>query len=93
MRARSLRDYDAFADAVRERGDLIAGDALQRPATARTVRPRHPPGHRRLFAESAEQLGGFDLIDVPDLDVAVDLARLLPRECSVEVRPTLGIDI
>ena len=93
VRARSLRDYDAFADAVRERGDLIAGDALQRPATARTVRRDTRLVTDGPFAESAEQLGGFYLIDVPDLDVAVDLARLLPRECSVEVRPTLGIDI
>jgi hypothetical protein len=93
-RARSLRDYNAFADAVRQRGDLIVGDALHRPDTARTVQP----GSTRLvtdgpFAEVAEQLGGFYLIDVPDLDVAVELARLLPRECRVEVRPTLGIEV
>jgi hypothetical protein len=94
VRARSFRDYRAFADAVRERGDLIVGDALQRPGTARTVQA----GEGRLvtdgpFAEAAEQIGGFYLIDVPDLETAVELARLLPRECSVEVRPTLGIQV
>jgi hypothetical protein len=45
------------------------------------------------FAEATEQIGGFYLIDVPDLDIAVELAKLLPRECNVEVRPTLGIQV
>ncbi len=94
LRARSLRDYNAFADAVRQRGDLVAGDALHRPETARTVQP----GSSRLvtdgpFAETVEQIGGFYLIDVPDLRTAVDLAKLLPSECLVEVRPTLGIEV
>ncbi len=94
VRERSFRDYNAFANAVRKRGSLIVGDALHRPETARSVQP----GEARLvtdgpFAEAAEQIGGFYLIDVPDLDIAVELARLLPRECSVEVRPTLGIQV
>jgi hypothetical protein len=94
LRARSLRDYTAFAAAVRRRGRLLVGDALTRPETARTVRP----GESRIvtdgpFAETVEQLGGFYLIDVADLDTAVDLARLLPRECVVEVRATLGIEV
>ncbi len=94
LRARSLRDYNAFAEAVRRRGRLVVGDALTRPETARTVRP----GGSRIvtdgpFTETVEQLGGFYLIDVPDLDTAVDLARLLPRECVVEVRATLGIEV
>jgi hypothetical protein len=66
LRARSFRDYNAFADAVRQRGNLLAGDALHRPETARTVQP----GASRLvtegpFAETVEQIGGFYLIDVP----------------------------
>jgi hypothetical protein len=94
LRARSFGDYNAFADAVRERGTLVTGDALQRPEAARTVQV----GRSRLvtdgpYAETAEQIGGFYLIDVPDLDTAVSLARLLPRECFAEVRPTLGIEV
>ena len=94
VRARSLRDYNAFADAVRRRGSLVVGDALHRPETARTVQA----GTSRFvtdgpFAESTEQIGGFYLIDVPDLDTAVTLAKLLPRECVVEIRPTLGIQV
>jgi hypothetical protein len=33
------------------------------------------------------------VIDLPDMDTAVELARLLPREHRVEVRRTLGIDV
>jgi hypothetical protein len=94
VRDRSFRDYRAFADAVRERGAIVIGDALQRPETARSVRR----GESRLvtdgpYAETVEQLAGFYLVDLPDLETAVELARLLPRECVVEVRPTLGIEV
>jgi len=93
-RGRYFHDYHAFADAIRACGAMIAGDALQRPESARTLQP----GAARMvtdgpFAETVEQLGGFYLIDVPDLDTAVAAARLLPREYLVEVRPALGITV
>jgi len=94
LRERVYADFRAFSEAVRSRGSIVAGDALDRPSTARTVRP----GSDRAvtdgpFAETVEQLGGFYLVDVPDLDVAVELAALLPREYTVEVRPTLEVAI
>jgi hypothetical protein len=93
-RARYFRDYKAFADAVRECGSIVVGDAVDRPETARTVQPGEA---RRVtdgpFAETVDQLGGFYLIDVPDLETAVALAKLLPREYLVEIRPTLGIEV
>ena len=93
-RARFFFDYNAFADAVRHQGTLVAGDALDRPTTARTVQI----GASRTvtegpLAETVVQLGGFYLIDVADLDTAVALAKLLPREYQVEVRPTLGLEV
>ena len=45
------------------------------------------------FTETIEQLGGFYLIDVPDLDTAVTAAKLLPRKLLVEVRPALGVTV
>jgi hypothetical protein len=44
------------------------------------------------FAETREQLGGFYLVDVADLDQALALAARIPsaREGSVEVRPVLA---
>jgi hypothetical protein len=94
LRERVIADFNAFDEAVRLRGSVVTGDALDRPETARTLRP----GPERSvtdgpFAETVEQLGGFYLIDVPDLATAVELAGLLPREYTVEVRPTLEVDI
>ena len=94
LRRRVIDDYDAFGDAVRRCGTLVVGDALHRPETARTLRS----GAERVvtdgpFSETKEQIGGFYVIDVPDLATAVELAALLPREYTVEVRPTLGVTV
>ena len=84
--------FTAFTKAVEERGTVVAGEALDRPELARTVRP----GPDRSvtegpFAETVEQLGGFYLVDLPDLDAAVEAARLLPPAYSVEVRPVIDM--
>lgn len=42
------------------------------------------------YAETAEQLGGLYVIDLPDLDAAIEVAKLLPHH--VEVRPTVPYD-
>lgn len=85
-------DFKAFAKAVAERGELIDGDALQPHTTARTI---HEDGSVTdgPFAESVEQLGGYYVIDVPSIEDAVTLAKLLPRHFAVEVRPTQGVPI
>lgn len=85
-------DFNAFAKAVAERGELIDGDALQPATTSLTV---HEDGSVTdgPFAESVEQLGGYYVIDVPSIDDAVALAKLLPKHFAVEVRPTQGVQI
>jgi hypothetical protein len=40
------------------------------------------------FAEAAEHIGGYYLIDAPDLDVVIELCRLLPAY-DIDVRPVL----
>lgn len=47
--------------------------------------------HDGPFAEAKEQLGGFYLIDVPDLDAALAIAREVPLigDGSIEVRPLI----
>ncbi|MFL6152872.1 MAG: YciI family protein [Ornithinibacter sp.] len=94
LRQRTFDDFNRFADAVRARGSILAGDALGRPETARTVRP----GDGRAvtegpYAETVEQVGGFYLIDVPDHGTAVEVAALLPAEYTIEVRPTLEVEL
>jgi hypothetical protein len=85
--------FDAFARAVEERGSVLAGDALAAPAEARTVRPGDDrPVVAGPYAETVEQVGGFFLIEVPDLEAAVELARRLPRNITAEVRPVLDME-
>lgn len=93
---RHLSCYRAFSQAVAERGRVVGGQALAPPATARTVRPR-TRNERDVtlgpYAESAEQLGGYYLVELPDLATAVELARLFPPEHAVEVRECLDVEV
>ena len=78
-------------EGFRERGLLVAAEALQPVDTAATVRVRH--GKVTVtdgpFAETKEQLAGFYLVDARDLNEAIQIAAKIPpaREGSVEVRP------
>ncbi|MCK9494025.1 MAG: YciI family protein [Dehalococcoidia bacterium] len=69
------------------------GEALQPVATSRTVRVRggKPEVTDGPFAETKEQLGGFYILDVPDLDAAIEWAKKFPNVTSgsVEIRPVL----
>jgi hypothetical protein len=87
--------HRSFDKAVRERGEMVAGEALALPTEAMTVRPG--AGRERLvtagpYAEVAEQLGGFYLIDVDSMPTALELVRLLPDGYTVEVRPAIHIE-
>ncbi|GAA4428157.1 YciI family protein [Georgenia halophila] len=88
LQARVATDFEAFTEAVEARGALVAGEALARPDQARTVRPGPDrPVTEGPYAETAEQLGGLWIIDMPGMDEAVAAAALLPAEYSVEIRP------
>jgi hypothetical protein len=78
----------AFTTAVRERGQVLFGDALDRPERATTV--RGDTATAGPYAETIEQVGGFYVVDLPSQDDAVELARLLTVP-SVEVRPILDV--
>ncbi len=80
-----------YTVAIRESGALIAAEQLDQADTATSVAIQG--GERLLtdgpFMETKEHLGGFYLIDVPDLDTALDWAAKMPimRYGTVEVRP------
>ncbi len=83
----------AYVDAIKAAGIVRGGEGLQRPVTATSLRIR---GEQRLlqdgpFAETKEQLGGFFIIEVPDLESALAWAARAPCAGTggVEVRPTL----
>lgn len=69
------------------------GEALTPVETAKTVRVRggRPEVKDGPFAETKEQLGGFYILDLPDLDAAIDWARKFPNveSGSVEIRPVI----
>ncbi|MDP9919881.1 hypothetical protein J2W24_005561 [Variovorax boronicumulans] len=81
----------AYADAVRQSGISLGGHGLLPPMTGTTLRVR---GDKRQvqdgpFADTKEQLGGYFVVDVPDLDAALEWAARAPCAASggVEVRP------
>jgi hypothetical protein len=85
--------YWAYDRATAEAGVLVAGEALQGPETATTVAVRDD-GERVVtdgpYAEAREVLGGFYVLDVPDLDAALDWAARCPGSRGgnrIEVRP------
>jgi hypothetical protein len=91
--AAHLAGWQAYAQALREAGVMTGGAALLGPDAATTVRLR---GGERLvqdgpYAETKEQLGGFFIIDVPDLDTALAWAARAPAASygSMEVRPEM----
>jgi hypothetical protein len=86
-------DWVDYTRALHEAGVLLAGEGLQTPDTATSVRVRD--GERLLtdgpFADTKEHLIGFYLVDLPDLDAALDWAARVPnvRTGTVEVRPVI----
>lgn len=84
----------AYAEAVQQSGVMVSGNGLQLPATATTLRIRN--GQRQVedgpFAETKEMVGGYFIIDVPDLDAALAWAAKSPAAATgaVEIRPVLA---
>ncbi len=86
----------AYSQELRTKGVAAGGEALLPSSAATTVRLRdgktlttHGP-----FAETAEQLGGFYVIEAANLDEALAWAAKNPSAAhgSIEVRPVMGIE-
>jgi hypothetical protein len=84
----------AYGEALQAAGVFVGGAGLDSPQAATTVTvhdgKRHV--HDGPYAETKEFLAGFGIIDVPDLDAALEWAARHPSAgfASVEVRPLLG---
>ena len=82
-----------YTDDLQASGMLVAGEALQGVETATTVRVRDDETlvSDGPFAETRELLGGFYLVDAPDLQTAQAFAAKMPNmgRGSVEVRPLM----
>jgi hypothetical protein len=85
------KEYATFTEAIAASGELAGGERLRGIEDATSVRVRN--GKRTLtdgpFAETTEHIGGYYVVDVADLDRAVELAAQIPaaRAGVVEVRP------
>jgi hypothetical protein len=81
----------AVSEELTARGQYLGGFPLHTSSSATSVRVRD--GKRLVtdgpFAETREQLGGYMLIDVKDLDEAIGIAGRLPlaRTSTIEIRP------
>jgi hypothetical protein len=76
---------------LQEKGAMVGGNRLQGSETATTVRTKGGVQslHDGPYAETREQLGGYYLIEAPDLDAAIGWAKKIPGgpNYAVEVRP------
>lgn len=85
--------WGAYTKALLDAGVMVGGGALKPSHTATTLRVAD--GRRDLhdgpYAETKEQLGGFYIIEVPDLDAALEWAARNPAASTgaVEVRPLM----
>jgi hypothetical protein len=94
-REQCYQESAQVAHQIRSTGHYLAASPLHPVSTATSVQVRE--GKRLVtdgpFAETREQLGGYFIVDVRDLDEAIDIAGRLPgaRLGTVEIRPIMEI--
>ena len=88
-----MEEHNAFTAQVEQHGAKIVGcEALQPTSTATSVRGGSDVTDGP-FVETKEALGGYYVIDAPDLDTALAVGKLCPaRFGGVEVRPVMTFD-
>jgi hypothetical protein len=86
-----------FAAAANARATIVAGEALAAPTEALTLRAAADADQRTAtdgpYAETAEQLGGFYLLEAESREVVVDLCRILPASYTLQIWPAVDIDL
>lgn len=90
----AMAEHVAFDEACTARSgvEILSAEALGDGSTATTLRTRG--GEMTVtdgpFAEVAEQIGGYYLLEAPDLDTVIDLCRVLPGY-DIDIRPVLDL--
>lgn len=86
-----MQAYGAYTDALIKAGVMQAGERLRPVTDATSVRVRNGKSEvlNGPYADTQEQLGGYYVIDVPDLDAALQWAARCPSSVygTIEVRP------
>jgi hypothetical protein len=90
--AEGMRAFQAYAKALDDAGVLASAEVLQQSnaTTTVTLAGGELVVQDGPFADTKEQLGGTFVIDVPDLDAAIEWASRAPSVSwgHVEIRPT-----
>jgi hypothetical protein len=90
-----MERHGAFTQACEEREqvEIIGGEALGEGSSATTLRTTRA-GELTItdgpFAEAAEHIGGYYLLEAPDLDTVIELCRILPPY-EIDIRPVIDI--
>jgi hypothetical protein len=86
-----IKSWYDYGDWLTEKGWLVAGDPLQPTSTATSVRAADgkPVVTDGPFAETKEQLGGYYLLDVANVDEAIEAGSRCPGATygTIELRP------
>lgn len=86
-----MGEYMTFTQGIVDSGEWVAGDPLEGRESATTVRVRDGSTLTTdgPFAEVKEHIAGYYIVDVKDLDRALELAAKIPdaRGAGIEVRP------
>ncbi|MEO1252425.1 MAG: YciI family protein [Pseudomonadota bacterium] len=86
-----INSYIAYSESLREAGAFVAGEPLDHSRNAKRVHADQVEDGP--FADGKEQLGGFFMVDVKDLDQAIEWAARCPAASHghVEIRPVWNI--
>jgi hypothetical protein len=88
-----MGEFDTLNKELEESGELVSGAALADPSNSKTVRLRGgvPAVTDGPFAEAKEQLAGYYIVDVDDIERATEIALKDPasRLWAIEVRPIM----
>src|SRR5688572_24403132 len=90
-----MRDVDALSDEMKAAGAWVFAAGLHPPSSATVVRLHD--GDLLLtdgpFVEAKEHVGGFTVVQAPDLDAALTWARKLARALTLDQRSGLPIEV
>lgn len=89
-----MEDFALTSETFEKDGVLVGGEGLEGVETATSLRI-HSDKVETMdgpFAETRENLGGYYIVDVPDLDAALKCAEIIPvaKFGTIEVRPLLN---
>lgn len=92
-----MAGFNSFTEKTKADGVFCSGEGLQGVSTAKSLRLRggKVDTFDGPFAETREHLGGYYILDIPDMDGALHYAALIPVATygTIEVRPVMNYNL